>query len=92
MTAHHTSHHAFARSDRSALGMWWWTVDRWLLGAVAILMVIGVALSFASSPAAAARFSCSSTLPLREGQNSRREFWGVVLRHRPVQDSGERLA
>jgi cell division protein FtsW len=53
----HTSHHAFARSDRSALGMWWWTVDRWLLGAVAILMVIGVALSFAASPAAAARMN-----------------------------------
>jgi cell division protein FtsW len=52
-----TSHHAFARSDRSALGMWWWTADRWLLGAVAILMVIGVALSFAASPAAAARMS-----------------------------------
>jgi cell division protein FtsW len=54
-----TSHHAFARSDRTAVGMWWWTVDRWLLGAVAILMVIGVALSFAASPAAAARMSLS---------------------------------
>ena len=52
-----TSQHAFARSDRSALGMWWWTVDRWLLGAVAILMVVGVMLSFAASPAAAARMS-----------------------------------
>ncbi len=47
--------HAFPRSDRSALGMWWWTVDRWLLGAVAVLMLFGVLLSFASSPAAAAR-------------------------------------
>lgn len=52
-----TSHHAFARSDRSAVGMWWWTIDRWLLGSVAILMVIGVLLSFAASPAAAARMN-----------------------------------
>jgi len=52
-----TSQHAFARSDRSAVGLWWWTIDRWLLGGVAILMVIGVLLSFAASPAAAARMS-----------------------------------
>ncbi|MDB5449482.1 MAG: divB [Phenylobacterium sp.] len=49
--------HAFARSDRSALGVWWWTVDRWMLGVVALLMAVGVALSFASSPAAAARMN-----------------------------------
>ena len=52
-----TSQHAFARSDRTPVGMWWWTVDRWLLGAVAVLMVIGVLLSFAASPAAAARMN-----------------------------------
>ena len=49
--------HAFARSDRSALGMWWWTVDRWMLGVTALLIAIGVALSFASSPAAAMRMN-----------------------------------
>jgi cell division protein FtsW len=47
--------HAFARTDRSRLGVWWWTTDRWLLGATAILVTVGVLLSFASSPAAAAR-------------------------------------
>jgi len=26
-----TATHAFARSDRSAIGVWWWTVDRWML-------------------------------------------------------------
>jgi cell division protein FtsW len=49
--------HPFARTDRSALGIWWWTIDRWLLAAVAGLIFLGVALSFASSPAAAARLS-----------------------------------
>jgi cell division protein FtsW len=48
-------HHAFARSDRSALGVWWWTTDHLLLGATAILIVLGVLLSFGNSPAAAAR-------------------------------------
>ncbi|MCC7265840.1 MAG: cell division protein FtsW [Caulobacteraceae bacterium] len=50
-----TQTHAFARTDRSPLGMWWWTCDRLLLAAVVTLMVLGVMLSFASSPAAAAR-------------------------------------
>lgn len=45
----------FARTDRSALGVWWWTMDRLLLGAVAVLMCLGVALSFGTSPAAAVR-------------------------------------
>ena len=36
--------HAFARTDRSRLGVWWWTTDHLLLGAVAILIVIGVML------------------------------------------------
>src|SRR6516165_2590345 len=49
--------HAFARPDRSPLGMWWWTVDRWMLGVAALLIGIGVALSFASSPAAAMRMN-----------------------------------
>lgn len=49
--------HAFSRADRSALGLWWWTVDRWVLGVVAILIAIGVAMAFAASPAAAARMN-----------------------------------
>ncbi len=52
-----TAHHAFARSDRSAVGVWWWTVDRWMLGVVALLIAVGVAMSFAASPAAAARMN-----------------------------------
>ncbi|MDP3175814.1 putative lipid II flippase FtsW [Phenylobacterium sp.] len=49
--------HAFARSDRSPVGVWWWTIDRWLLGVVAVLIGLGVLLSFAASPAAAARMN-----------------------------------
>ncbi|MBI1198361.1 MAG: putative lipid II flippase FtsW [Phenylobacterium sp.] len=49
--------HAFPRSDRSPLGVWWWTVDRWILGVVALLIGIGVVMSFAASPAAAARMN-----------------------------------
>ena len=49
--------HAFARSDRSPLGVWWWTVDRWMLGVIALLIFVGVLMSFAASPAAAARMS-----------------------------------
>jgi cell division protein FtsW len=51
--------HAFARTDRSWLGLWWWTTDRLLLGAVAALIGLGVMLSFGSSPAAAARIGLS---------------------------------
>jgi cell division protein FtsW len=49
--------HAFARSDRTAVGVWWWTVDRWMLGVVALLIFVGVLMSFAASPAAAARMN-----------------------------------
>jgi cell division protein FtsW len=49
--------HAFKRSDRSPIGVWWWTVDRWMLGVIAILIAVGVVLAFAASPAAAARMN-----------------------------------
>jgi cell division protein FtsW len=52
----------FARTDRTAAGLWWWTVDHWLLGGVAALMFLGVALSFASSPAAAQRIGIDNEL------------------------------
>ena len=44
--------HAFGRADRSRLGVWWWTTDHWMLGALGVLIFMGVALSFASSPSA----------------------------------------
>jgi cell division protein FtsW len=51
------SAHAFSRSDRTRLGVWWWTIDRWLLGMVAVLIALGVMMAFAASPAAAARMN-----------------------------------
>ena len=52
-----TQSHAFARSDRSQVGVWWWTTDRWMLGAVGVLIILGVLMSFAASPSAATRMN-----------------------------------
>ena len=40
----------FARTDRSVLGRWWWTVDRWTLAALLALLGIGVVLIVSGSP------------------------------------------
>src|SRR5277367_4093849 len=45
----------FARVDQSPVARWWWTVDRWTLGALLALMAIGAVLSLAASPAVAVR-------------------------------------
>ena len=45
------------RTDRSLLGIWWWTVDRWLLSAALFLMVIGTLMVMAASPPVATRIS-----------------------------------
>ncbi len=50
-----TQTHAFPRSDRTRLGLWWWTTDHFLLGATALLIGLGVLLQFGTSPAAAVR-------------------------------------
>ncbi|WP_340646486.1 putative lipid II flippase FtsW [Phenylobacterium sp.] len=57
MTAHGQQAHAFARSDRTPVGVWWWTIDRWMLGALGVLIILGVLMSFAASPSAAARMN-----------------------------------
>lgn len=45
----------FARIDQSPVARWWWTVDRWSLAALGILMGFGVVMSLAASPAVAER-------------------------------------
>lgn len=45
----------FSRADRSVLAEWWFTVDRRFLGAAVALLVIGLIVSFAASPAMAVK-------------------------------------
>ena len=47
----------FGRSDRSAVGRWFWEIDRVLLLLVAVLIAIGLIAVAAASPAAGARYS-----------------------------------
>mgnify|MGYP000656820020 CR=1 FL=1 len=46
---------AISRTDTSVLGHWWWTVDRWSLAAIGLLMSMGVVLVVAAAPAVSER-------------------------------------
>jgi cell division protein FtsW len=46
---------SFARADNSVIARWWWTVDKWLLLALALLIGTGAVLIMAASPAVATR-------------------------------------
>ncbi|MGE5271681.1 MAG: putative lipid II flippase FtsW [Thiohalocapsa sp.] len=45
----------FARIDQRPVARWWWTVDRWSLGALLVLIGFGAVMSMAASPAVAER-------------------------------------
>ncbi len=45
----------FARIDQSPVARWWWTVDRWSLAALVMLIAFGVVMSLAASPPVAER-------------------------------------
>lgn len=49
-----------ARSDNSLVSRWWWTVDRWLLVTVLLLIASGILLTLAASPAVAERLGLDS--------------------------------
>jgi len=51
---------SFARTDTSIVGRWWWTVDRWLLAGIFLLMAVGALLTLAASPAVAERIGLPS--------------------------------
>lgn len=51
---------AFTRTDTSLLGKWWWTVDRWTMAAVALLIACGIMLTLAASPPVAERLNLTS--------------------------------
>ena len=53
---------ALSRADNSVLGRWWWTVDRWTLGAVGTLIGFGYIMMLAASPAVAERIGSSRDL------------------------------
>jgi cell division protein FtsW len=44
-----------SRIERTRFAEWWWTVDRMMLAALAVLMMTGIVLSLAASPAVATR-------------------------------------
>jgi cell division protein FtsW len=51
---------AFSRTDQSVVARWWWTVDRWSIGALATIIGIGAVLMLAASPAVATRIGLDS--------------------------------
>lgn len=51
----------FARTDRSPIASWWWTVDKGLLAAILVLAVFGVALVTTASPSVAIRIGADHT-------------------------------
>ena len=50
----------FGRTDTSVLGRWWWTVDRWTIAALFLLVGVGALLTMAASPAVAERIGAQS--------------------------------
>lgn len=55
-----SSKNLFSRAERSFLGNWWWTIDRPLLSATLALMLLGIAMVMAASPAVAERINVDS--------------------------------
>lgn len=51
-----------SRTDRSHFSQWWWTVDRMVLLACIILMVVGLVLSLAASPPVAIRLNMADEM------------------------------
>ncbi len=49
-----------SRAQNSPLANWWWTIDRWLLAALSLLMLLGIVLAMAGSPAVAERLGLST--------------------------------
>ena len=47
------------RTDRSLVGVWWWTVDKWLLASTLLLMTLGILMVMAASPAVASLINLS---------------------------------
>lgn len=50
----------FTRDDNSLIARWWWTVDRWNLVALMVLIALGALMALAASPAVADRIGLDS--------------------------------
>lgn len=50
----------FNRNEKSLLTSWWWTIDKWMLVALLALMVCGILLGMAASPAVARHVGLSN--------------------------------
>jgi cell division protein FtsW len=50
----------FARTDRSIIAQWWWTVDRWTIVAILALIAFGSLMVMAASPAVAVRIGADN--------------------------------
>src|SRR5437016_3565816 len=57
----------FARERKTPIAEWWWTIDKQLLGALLLLMAVGMMLSFAASPPVAVRLGYDQ--------------WHFIIRH-----------
>ncbi|MEQ9813615.1 MAG: putative lipid II flippase FtsW [Azospirillaceae bacterium] len=49
------------RTDNSVLGRWWWTVDRWSLATIGVLIALGTLMIAAASPPVADRIGLDET-------------------------------
>lgn len=48
------------RTNTNVVGQWWWTIDRWVLASLLLLMIMGVLLITAASPAVAIQHKWAS--------------------------------
>ncbi|SMF71014.1 cell division protein FtsW [Tistlia consotensis] len=51
---------SYGRGDTSIIGRWWWTIDRWTLAALFVLMAFGAVLIVAASPAVSERIGLAT--------------------------------
>src|SRR5688572_23171216 len=57
----------FSRDRKTPIAEWWWTIDKQLLAALSLLLIVGIVLSFAASPPVAERLGLDA--------------WHFVIRH-----------
>ena len=55
---------AVSRADTSVIGRWWWSVDRFTLLALGVLIGIGYVLALAATPGISLRLTDPHTLAM----------------------------